>query len=509
MTSTGISKKVSSELAYYIIIAVIIAILLFCFSAGVSGNDFWWHIKVGEFICQNHIVPTFDIFSWIGIQNTISWTPHEWLSDVLIYQLFHFTGQIGVFIFSIGCAGAMTSLMWENCKKYIRRNILISGLFFSLFAALTSLFFYGRPHVFSFFFLLFELKILYHFWDDNNYKGIYFLPLLSVLWSNMHGGSANLSYLLCAVFIFVGLFKFKLGRINATRLSSKGMISLFFVMLGTVAGIFINPVGIQVFVYPYESFLDTLSMTVISEWHAPDAKNIGNLVLYFLPITLMSIGLISEEKNIRFIDLIVMGLFIFLFFRSARFIVMWYIAASFYAFRYMPQCEIKEIKKKVELFAVLFVFVILLVSIVVSIVNIWKTNDEGKLISTAMSEEAVQIVKLDNPQHLFNDYNVGETLIYNDIPVFFDARADLYSADYILKDGVSLMFLEQFNDETEEQYVDVDSIIDKYDFDGILILKVRPLYSYLRSHPNKFELVYDDKRIGYFKVCEKSRKHNT
>lgn len=504
--STEMSKKISTEIVCCIIITAIAAIMLFCFSTGISGNDFWWHIKVGEFICQNHTVPTTDIFSWIGTQNAISWTPHEWLADVLIYQLFHLAGEIGVFVFSVGCAGAMTFLMWKNCKKYIRYNPLISGLFFSLFAVLTSLFFYGRPHIFSFFFLFFELKILYRFWDDNDDKGIYFLPLLTVFWSNMHGGSANLSYLLCVLFLVVGSLKFEFGRIEAARLSKKGRLVLLLVTVGTVVGILINPVGRQVFVYPYVSFADTLSMTVISEWRAPDAKNIGDLVLYFLPIILMSIGLISGQKKIRFIDLMVMGIFLFLFFRSARFIIMWYIAASFYAFRYMPQCKIKEIRKKSELFVVSLVFVILLAAISMSVVSIGKTYHAGDLISTAMGDEAVRIVKSDDPQRLFNDYNVGETLIYHGIPVFFDARADLYSANHILQDGVSLMFLEQANTETEVQYVDVDSFIDKYGFDGVLILKVRPLYSYMKSHPDRFELVFEDGRVGYYKVRDEGEE---
>lgn len=47
------------------------------------------------------------------------------------------------------------------------------------------------------------------------------------------------------------------------------------------------------------------------------------------------------------------------------------------------------------------------------------TANNKNLISKSMSDDMVQIIKNDNPSRLFNDYNLGEILIYNDIEVFF------------------------------------------------------------------------------------------
>lgn len=312
-----------------------------------------------------------------------------------------------------------------------------------------------------------------------------------------------MSYLLCIVFLVIGVMKFELGRIKASKLSRKGIITLAVVTLGTILGILANPIGLRVLLYPYQSFADTLSMTIISEWRAPDAKVIRNLILYFFPIVLMSIGLVSEKKKIRFIDLAVMGVFLFLFFQSARFIVMWYISAVFYAFPYMPKCKIKKVKKYSEIIAVAAVFIVLCVPIGFSVSNYIETIRENQIISKAMSEEAVQVVLSEKPKRIFNDYNVGETLIYNNIPVFIDARADLYAAEHILEDSVSLMFLEQVNSDSETRYVDVESIVSKYDFDGILILNDRPLYSYLIGNPSRYEIVFEDEILGYFRVIQK------
>ena len=477
-----------------------IVIMIYCFGSGISGNDFWWHIKVGEYVVDNQAVPTTDIFSWYGVEQGIEWTAHEWLADVIFFLIFNYFGSIGIFIFALGSAILLYVCLRNVAKRYISNNILFSGLFFSLFAVLSSLFFYGRPHVFSYFLLFFELALLYDYYQNPHSKKVYLIPAIAVLWSNLHGGSSNLAYILCLIFLVCGILKVSFGRIESEPMTKKNLVKLGVVTLATILAILANPIGARVLSYPYVNLSDELSMTLISEWQAPDAKMIGNIILYFLPIVLMSIGLISENKKIRLIDLLVMLSFLFLFFRSARFIVLWYIAASFYAFRYIPHIRVKEIKKVSEKIAVGALAILLMLPLVVGITEGVKNYQNEKLISTVICDEAIESIKADSPKRIFNDYNIGETLIYNDIPVFFDARADLYAQENIMADGASLMYLEQANKTAEKVYVDVDGLIEKYSFDSVAILKVRPLYSYMVSHPECFSLVYEDSTMAYYRI---------
>ena len=69
----------------------------------------------------------------------------------------------------------------------------------------------------------------------------------------------------------------------------------------------------------------------------------------------------------------------------------------------------------------------------------------------------------------------------------------------ILENGLSLLLLEQANPDAKTSYVDVEGLMKFYDFDGIFVLKVRPLYSYMMSHPEIYECVYEDATSGYFK----------
>jgi hypothetical protein len=240
-------------------------------------------------------------------------------------------------------------------------------------------------------------------------------------------------------------------------------------------------------------------LAVVSEWAAPDAKNIGDLILYFSPVFMVVGSLIVTDKKIKLLDLAILMFFIFIFFRSIRFIIFFYIVASFFAFEYFPKWKLKEIKSKFEKAAVVAFVALIGVGIVFSTINVLPKASDGAIISTAISDEAIKSVKGENPQRIFNDYNFGETLIYNDIPVFFDSRADLYAANNILKDGISLMHLQSAEGET---VFDVDAMMNKYQFDGYLISVSRPLYAYLTSHPEKYLLVYSDDAAGYFRVLQ-------
>ena len=485
-----------------IILVASMGILIFCFSQGISGNDFWWHVKAGEYICKNHVVPTEDIFSWVRFETEIPWVAHEWMSEVILYLLYHFGGIAGIFWTSFGAAVLMLFLLWKQARPYMLGNIAISLAYFCFFSITAVGYFYGRPHIFSFFLLFFELKVLYSFYEKDGGKSIWFVPLIAVLWSNLHGGSSNLTYLICIMFLFAGLVPISFGRLESKRLSKKSLITLGAVTLCTMGGIFVNPIGVQVFLFPYINIGDKLSMIYVSEWHAPDVKDVSQLLLYFFPIILISMGLLIGKQKIRTIDLLLMLFYVYLFMRSVRFILPWFIVADFYAFRYFPEWKVAKIKTKSEKIAAAAFLCILGIFCLVGLVKTAKTLQGGSFVKQVMTQEAIEAIQKDNPQRLYNDYNFGEALIHAEIPVFFDSRADMYAKTDIFADGLSLCTLNGITKEGESVTLNVGELIDKYDFDSFVILKARPLYVYLISHPERYELAYEDEELGYFRRLE-------
>ena len=490
------------RIACFWILGISVLVLLYAYSCGINGNDFWWHVKVGQWIAEHGQIPKIAIFSWYGEQHQIPWTAHEWLSEVIFYGVYACMGEVGIFVLSLLLALAMLLLIWNRTKAYVEKNPLLGGLFVTLLAITMNVFFYGRPHLFSFFLVFWELQILYDFSRDTSKKSIWLIPVIACIWSNIHGGSSNLSYMLCIAFWVAGVLNLRIGCIEPCLMDRKSLLKLSFATVGAVAAIGINPAGLHMLIYPYQNMGDTIMLSVISEWGAPDAKSIGQLLMYYLPIVLMLIGFFAEDKKIRLIDLALMGVFMLLFLRSVRFIMLWYIAAAFCAMPYVPECKVKPIGQKgrrLLLYSGIVIGVVLLVCIGD---NAYKTIQKDALVSKVLSEEVVEVVREDGPQRLYNDYNLGEALIYNEIPVFYDARADIYAYENILADGVGLGNLKQLNPEAKGELFDPEEIIEKYDFDAFLVLKQRPIYAYLVSHELKYVCLYQDDTAAYFRVVE-------
>lgn len=504
------SKWSIMDIAYYFIpILIIILAWGFCYGTILNGNDFWWHIKTGEWICKNKAIPRNDIFSWYGVQHNFEWTAHEWLAEVFLYAVFHVAGEKGIVKLCMLLSLIFMGIIYYELKNQIKNNFLIVTLFLGVVTICASVFFYGRPYIFSYFFIYVELKILYIFYENNQSKLIYLLPFQAILWSNIHGGSSNLSYILPVIFLIAMAVQVNYGRFYANRAEKKTMVKLLVICFCNVAALFVNPVGIRVVQYPYYIFNDKLQMQMISEWASIDFKNIGVLFVYVLPVLLMGIGLLVTEKQIRVIDLLLAGIFIFLLLRSVRFAFICDIVLVLSLARYIPPFEIEQIQTMPQKILLTICMSILLIGGMISVgkigIKIHKGND---LISKEVTQELVQQIKEQNVNRLYTDYNLGGDLLYNDVMVFVDSRADLYAKDHVLDDAVGLMELTQCNTEMKNEQIDVSKLIQKYMFDSYVLLKSRPLYVYLTEQPQKYKLVYEDENNAFFIAIKKENQED-
>ncbi|MFR5857146.1 MAG: hypothetical protein ACLUFU_04975, partial [Bacilli bacterium] len=88
---------------------------------------------------------------------------------------------------------------------------------------------------------------------------------------------------------------------------------------------------------------------------------------------------------------------------------------------------------------------------------------------------------------LLNEYNYGSYLLFYDIPVFIDSRADLYTKEFNHKQDI-------FQDYMDKDY---NYIIKKYNITHIISKKDSTLNSFIQNH--NYNIIYEDK---YFIVCE-------
>lgn len=485
---------------FIMLIMLLITGIVYYYRSGVSGNDFWWHVKAGEWIVNNKSVPKdIDIFSWFAKDNGIKWIPQEWLSEVFLYMIHNLFSDIGIFVLSLLSALAMAMIIVIRNGNGIRNNALLSIIYLFPIIFLFPAFFYGRPQLISYFLLYITLFCLYRYKEDESSKAIYFMPIISILWSNFHGGSSTLPYILCFIFVFSGIFEFSAGKLKGEKLSKRQLRIYLVVGFLSFLAFIINPNGLNMLFYPFTNMNDSFMQTIIAEWSSPDVKQLYQLLAFFIPILVVGISLIITEKKIKIVDLLIFLFFAYLSFRSERFIILFFIASTFFTFDYFLPRRIKPMKTKLDsaLFNIIIIFFIGIN--IFSISTMVNTFHEGKIISIALDKKFIELALKESPQKIFNDYNFGETLIYNDIDTFVDGREDLFS-QHNLQDAISLLFLTHANNNEKVEPFDPEKIIVKYKFDAFLIQSNRPLVVYLKSKPEKYKILMEDDNAIYFKV---------
>lgn len=465
------NKKINTAFLF-LIFSIAIALLLFM----RSESDYFWHIKAGEYMVKNGLLRK-DVFSWI-VQGKY-WFSHEWLFEVIIYYFKLLFGKIHILIYGFVCLFSLLLIIFHANKENFLKNIPFSLLWLS-FSLILFVYTQARPHLLSFNFLAITIYLLFSLYKNENTKKIYFLPLLSILWVNVHGGSSNLSYLFCLIFIIGGLFNFNLGKIESKRLTKKQFLKYLIVMLLCIVSICINLHGIKMLSYPYINISNSLMINNINEWQPTTIGNTTHLP-YFILCFIVVLSFLISNKKISFLDLLLFLVVLFLGLKSIRFWAYTYIVMSFVVFNY-----IKKRKEDKYTYPAIIIVGILFLSL---FAFNYKASLKG-ISNKSLNKEIVTLIKKEKPKRLFNLYDYGGELIYNDIKVFIDGRADLYS-NYNFEDYLNISKLQN----------DYIKLINKYDFDYFLVNKSYSIYTYLKYNDNYQEIYNKDGLYLYKKIA--------
>lgn len=436
--------------------------------------DYLWHIKAGEYMFQHGIVKH-DVFSWY--LNSTYWMSHEWLFELFIYYLKLVFGNFHIFLYCFGCLLLLLFILFLGNKKEYLKNVPFTLFWYLLFLLMVPCYVQVRPHMLSFSLLAISIYLLLDLFQNEDSKKIYFLPLVTILWSNVHGGSSNLPYLLCLLLMIGGAFSFKKGKVEAKRLSKKQFKKYFIVMILCMIAVCINIHGFKMFLYPYENMLDTTMLSNISEWRNTSLSDPYHYLYFFLLLSIVFVFLFSDKK-IEFVDFLLFGFVTYLGLKSIRFWIYTYIVMSFVIFKYVK----KRKYDKGTFSSVMLVSVLLASCLLLNYKKVFKINYQRFL-----NKDVIEVIKKEKPKRLFNMYDYGGELIYHDILVFVDGRADLYSK-YNYKDYLNIS-------KSNEDYV---KLIRKYNFDYFLVDKDYPIHTYLKYN-DEYEVIYRNKQIRLYK----------
>ena len=150
----------------------------------LGDGDTGWHLRAGEWILQNGRVPEKDIFSFT--KAGAPWFAWEWLWDVTFGWLHLHAGMAAVLVacmLVLCCTYAILfRLVRRNCP-----NVLLAFALTAFAAAGSSMHWLARPHLLTLLFVAVYCAILQRV-QEGRTRLLLWLPLLMMLWTNLHGG---------------------------------------------------------------------------------------------------------------------------------------------------------------------------------------------------------------------------------------------------------------------------------------------------------------------------------
>lgn len=167
--------------------------------------DLWWHLQVGKDIL-NGIWPSPDIYSFTSCQN---WTIHSWLCDCFFYIFYYsseyFCAGMGIKalnVFRFILLLLIAYLFYELTLRKTKNQTL--SLLIAMLVATTNWSREIRP-------FLFTPLLFYIFYQHLRLRkplksSWYTLPILMMIWSNIHGGFVIVNIIILMTVILNLLF---------------------------------------------------------------------------------------------------------------------------------------------------------------------------------------------------------------------------------------------------------------------------------------------------------------
>jgi len=236
--------------------------------------DLWWHIKTGQNILATHQWPTSDAYSFTVCG--APWMAYEWLGDVCLGAVAKYGGLQGLLALLIVLSSVImlalyyfATLRSGSSKAGFVSSLLLCSIAFASFTL--------RPQMFGYLFLILTLIALEHFRQGRE-RGIWFLPLLFLVWVNTHG-SWLIGLGLIFTYLACGLKGFSIGSIEAASWVNRQRRRLELVLLLCLAVIPITPYGPRLAAYPF-MVASSLPVNVgnVSEWQSMPFNLVGGKI---------------------------------------------------------------------------------------------------------------------------------------------------------------------------------------------------------------------------------------
>jgi hypothetical protein len=390
-------------------------------AASLGMTDLGYQLRAGQsMLSSGHLLHT-DSMSFVSAGH--HWVNQQWGAQILLDLAYKVGGFDGLVFLRALLVGVTFALVYRICRRAGATQRVAAGLTLGSFVvAVPNLAL--RPQLFGVLFFISTLAIVQR--RRERPELLWAIPLLSVLWANVHG-----TFFLAP--LLVGL-----AWLEDRRDRWEGSARTFLIGAISVAAISLNPYGLKVWSYAIGLSTNPVVTRQIIEWKPPTIHDSAGL-LFFLSVGAVIGVLARRTERMRWPSLIALGVFLVLGLDALRGTVWWALAvpgllAPLFAVRANQTAAQRFIggagRSRVNL-AILGLLGVL----IVSALPWWHQQNPflptRSLLSSAPTGISGELGKVVRPgARVVVPQPWGSWFEFEDpqLPVFVDSRIELYSA---------------------------------------------------------------------------------
>jgi hypothetical protein len=439
-------------------------LLLINGSGLLSDSDTYWQIAVGQWILDHAALPRVDIYSFTKAGEP--WISSSWLAQVLYAASYSLAGWTGPVVLAASAIAATFALLAHILGRRIPATYTILITLAALLLAKPH--FFARPHVLVLPLMVAWASGLMSASERREAPSFWLLPLIG-LWANLHGGF---------VFGLILVAAFAIDAAWNAEPSQRRPLALRWIAfgLGALAACCVTPYGWGS-ILAARRILDLGELLhLIYEWMPADFSRLGPFELSILALiaaTLFCGVKLSPPRIALVLGLLHMAL------SHVRNLEIFALLLPIVVLGPVSSQFALQAGRSARTTAASAVMLIAMLG-----VSTWAlAASHGYSPPENQSPAAaVDVLKARNPRRVLNDLPFGGYLIWRQMPVFIDGRAELYGEQFEMAYYRAL------------QLKDVNQLFDilkNYDIDAVLLTPATPAASLL-DHLGGWQKVYAD-----------------
>ncbi|MBR3430726.1 MAG: hypothetical protein IKG87_11555 [Clostridia bacterium] len=472
---------------------------------GIGDSDYYWHITLGKYILENRSIFREDLFSWIAAERGYVETAHSWLGSVIICLFSNFSSNpiIGAALFTgfttAAISFAMICVYGSPFDKENPKCDFLNALL-SIIIGLAIVLIPVQPRPLNFGLLLFVLAmiLLHDGFENPESRKCGWLPAISLLWANLHGGSVPILFAFHGLFLMLStLPSFSWKGIGQTSRRTAGRIRRFALLwIADTAAALINPYGWRLLIYCFHTNSEATKKYVM-EWYP--AKLLNFAVLAALLVLLMILLLRNKQNPVELSYLLPVLATLFMTAKYVRIeaylifctlMLIWHMLHTTFGTWIPKKLNTVRVKRITALLATLSVVMIGFSTAVTSDRFVNHDSRAGDPFSQGLLKAIDEL----QPERMYTTYNDGGYLIYHGYQSFIDSRADLFLGS-MLNRAIEFATMKNFSSDELEEY------IQEFGFDTILLSRENSLNAWLALHP-EWEAAYEDGEYALYRKTE-------